>query len=96
MWPAVPAQTGDVNLDLLPDAGVIVIPFASPNSPSIELGQLVLAPALVGGFIVAIAENLAVLGRGGGASPAAAFAVLLVFLAVRPDGIFGTPEGRRV
>lgn len=86
------------------------VSFAFSNSLSIELGQLGLrglAPALVGGFdsvkgalaggfIVAIAENLAVLWLGGGASQAAAFAVLLVFLAVRPYGLFGTPEVRRV
>ncbi len=86
------------------------VTFAASNSLSIEiasLGLLGLAPALVGGmdsvkgalaggYIVAVVQNLAVVWLGGGVSQAAAFAVLLVVLAARPYGLFGTPEVRRV
>lgn len=86
------------------------IAFAASNSLSPEiagLGFLGLAPALVGGmdsvkgaiaggYIVAIVQSLAVVWFGGGVSEAAGFGVLLVFLAIRPYGLFGTPEVRRV
>jgi branched-chain amino acid transport system permease protein len=86
------------------------VAFAASNSLSIELaslGLLGLAPALVGGmdsvkgaiaggYVVAVVQNLAVVWLGGGVSEAAAFAVLLVVLAIRPYGLFGTPEVRRV
>ena len=66
-----------------------------------------LAPALIGGldsiegvifgaFIVALLENLGVTLFGGAARDATVFAVLLVMLAIRPYGFFGTPEVRRV
>jgi branched-chain amino acid transport system permease protein len=72
-----------------------------------ELGILGLAPALVGGFesvggtlagslIVAVAEVTAVKYLGGAADEAAVFAVLLLFLLLRPHGLFGTSSSRRV
>lgn len=75
--------------------------------PLLDLGLRGMAPALVGGLdsvrgvlpgavIVALAETLAVAFLGGDAQDAAAFTVLLVMLAMRPHGLFGTPEVRRV
>lgn len=66
-----------------------------------------LAPALIGGldsiegvvlgaFLVALLENFGVTLFGGAARDATVFAVLLVMLALRPYGFFGTPEVRRV
>jgi len=72
-----------------------------------QLGLRGLAPVLVGGldsvegviiagFFVALVENLAVLYLGAGVKDAAAFTVLLVFLVIKPYGLFGTPEIQRV
>ena len=72
-----------------------------------DIGLRGIAPALVGGldsvagvlpgaFIVASVENIAVLWLGEQARDAAAMMVLLVVLAIRPTGLFGTPEVRRV
>ncbi len=73
----------------------------------IALGLRGLAPALIGGMdsiggaligsvIVALIETLAVTQFGGAVKDMMAFLVLLVALAFRPHGLFGTPEIRRV
>jgi branched-chain amino acid transport system permease protein len=74
---------------------------------SVDIGLRGLAPALIGGLdsirgalvgalLVAVVESLAVLYLGGEAKSAAAYAVLLAFMAFRPYGLFGSPEIRRV
>lgn len=77
-------------------------------SPALAaLGLRGLAPALIGGFdsvggtivgaiIVAFIETIAVTAFGGGVRDAAVFVTLLLALAIRPYGIFGRPEIRRV
>ena len=66
-----------------------------------------IAPALVGGFdsvagtvpgavIVALVEVLGVRYLGGGSNDAVVFTVLLLFVMVRPRGLFGGVEARRV
>lgn len=84
--------------------------FAAANvlTPAIAgLGLRAIAPALIGGLdsiggalfgsvIVAIVESLAVTQFGGGVRNASVFLVLLLTLIVRPQGLFGTPEIRRV
>lgn len=72
-----------------------------------QLGLRGIAPALVGGFesvggtvagsvIVAVVEVLAVKYLGGAAGNGAVFAVLLLFVLLRPRGLFGTSSSRRV
>jgi branched-chain amino acid transport system permease protein len=72
-----------------------------------QLGLDGLAPALVGGFasvggtvpgavVVATVEILGVTYLGGASSDAVVFAVLLAFIMVRPRGLFGGSNGRRV
>jgi branched-chain amino acid transport system permease protein len=82
--------------------------YSNVLAPSIAaLGLRGLAPALVGGMdsiggaligsvVVAFIETAAVTQWGGDIKDMAAFLVLLVALAVRPHGLFGTPEIRRV
>ena len=86
------------------------ISFAASNvlTPAIAgLGLRAIAPALIGGLdsiggaligsiIVALVESMAVTQFGGGVRNASVFAVLLLTLAIRPHGLFGTPEIRRV
>lgn len=52
--------------------------------------------ALVGALIVAVAESLSILYLGGQYSNFAVFTILLIVLAVRPYGIFGSKEIERV
>jgi branched-chain amino acid transport system permease protein len=72
-----------------------------------QLGLRGLAPALVGGFesiggtiagslIVAVVEVTAVNYLGGAADDGAVFGILLVFVLIRPQGLFGTSSARRV
>ncbi|MPY91868.1 MAG: hypothetical protein GEV08_02050 [Acidimicrobiia bacterium] len=82
--------------------------FSNILAPSaVALGLRGLAPALIGGMdsiggaligsvVVAFIETAAVTQWGGDIKDMAAFLVLLVALAVRPYGLFGTPEIRRV
>lgn len=74
---------------------------------AVALGLRGLAPALIGGMdsiggaligsvIVAFIETAAVTQFGGDIKDMAAFLVLFVALAIRPHGLFGTPEIRRV
>lgn len=71
------------------------------------LGLRAVAPALIGGLdsvggvlfgavIAALVENLAVVYIGAEVQSVALFLVLLVVLLIRPYGLFGTPEVRRV
>lgn len=73
----------------------------------VALGLRGLAPALIGGMdsiggaligsvIVAFIETAAVTQFGGEVKDMMAFLVLLIALAFRPHGLFGTPEIRRV
>lgn len=52
--------------------------------------------ALVGGLVLGIAEQLSVNYIGGDTRELAAFGALLLVLIVRPYGLFGTPEIKRV
>jgi branched-chain amino acid transport system permease protein len=72
-----------------------------------DLGLRGIAPALLGGLdsipgaivgsiVVAFAQNLGVYWFGGSATDVAAYLVILAVLAVRPTGLFGTQEVRRV
>lgn len=47
--------------------------------------------AVVGGFIMGIAENLVVWGGLGGYKDAVAFVILIIILLLRPGGLFGSP-----
>jgi branched-chain amino acid transport system permease protein len=51
--------------------------------------------ALLGGMFIGLAENLGGWGISSGWKDAVAFAVLVVFLLFRPDGIFGRNTGSR-
>lgn len=51
--------------------------------------------AMLGGMFIGLAENLGVWGISSGWKDAIAFAVLVVFLLFRPDGIFGHDTGSR-
>lgn len=74
---------------------------------AIPLGLKGLVPAMLGGLdsiggvlagalIVAIAESLTVLYLGAKFSDLVVFSILLVVLAIRPFGLFGSPEIQRV
>lgn len=52
--------------------------------------------ALVGGLVLGVAEQLSVNYVGGDTRELAAFGALLLVLIVRPYGLFGTPEIKRV
>ncbi|AXV06714.1 High-affinity branched-chain amino acid transport system permease protein LivH [Euzebya pacifica] len=52
--------------------------------------------ALLGGLLLGVAEQLASFYVGGETRELAAFAALLLVLVVRPYGLFGTPEIKRV
>lgn len=69
--------------------------------PAAVLGGMTSVPgALVGGLIIGLVENLSgvYLDRylGGGLKEVLAFAVLLVVLLLRPTGLFGLPDRKRV
>jgi branched-chain amino acid transport system permease protein len=82
--------------------------FESSLTPDIEnVGLLTIAPVMVGGmdsikgvipgaFIVAIAQNLFVLQFGATARDAAVMFIILAVLAIRPNGLFGTGDVRRL
>jgi branched-chain amino acid transport system permease protein len=88
--------------------GGITYGYTNAISPQAsQLGLRGLAPALVGGFqsiggtiagsvIVALVEVIAVRYIGGAADDGAVFGVLLVFILIRPRGLFGTSASRRV
>lgn len=48
--------------------------------------------ALLGGFIVGIAANLALVILPSGFSPSVPFLIILAVLLVRPNGLFGDPR----
>jgi branched-chain amino acid transport system permease protein len=50
------------------------------------------AGALAGGLLLGLAEGLTIYWFGTSWQPAAAFVILIAFLMVRPQGIFGKPE----
>ena len=77
------------------------------SQSSSELGLRGIAPLVLGGLeridgvivgaiLIAVTENLAVLYLGGTARDAVAWFVILLALAVRPQGLFGQAEVRRV
>jgi branched-chain amino acid transport system permease protein len=92
---------------ILTTAG-IVYAYSTVLSQSIgDIGIRGLAPAFVGGMdsaagvfpgalIVAVVENLAVVYFGESVRDAAVMMVVLVVLAVRPAGLFGTPQVKRI
>jgi branched-chain amino acid transport system permease protein len=51
-----------------------------------------IAGALVGGLLLGVAEGLTILWFGSNWQPATAFVLLILFLLLRPHGIFGKPE----
>lgn len=51
--------------------------------------------AMLGGLLIGLAENLGVWGISTGWKDAVAFAVLVVFLLLRPNGLFGSNAGIR-
>lgn len=72
-----------------------------------NIGLLGIAPALLGGLesikgavlgaaIVAVAQNLGVLWFGGNASDVSVYVVILLVLLIRPTGLMGAREVRRV
>jgi branched-chain amino acid transport system permease protein len=65
--------------------------------PAAVLGGLTSIPgALVGGLIIGLVENLIGLSLGSGLKEVSAYVVLLVVLLLRPAGLFGTAETKRV
>ncbi len=82
--------------------------FGTILSPDLSnVGLRGLAPAIVGGMdsaagvlpgaiIVALVENMMVLIFGEGVRDAAVMVVVLVFLTVRPTGLFGSDDIRRI
>jgi branched-chain amino acid transport system permease protein len=77
------------------------------SSNTSQLGLQGIVPALVGGFgsiggtvagsfLVAIIENTGIQYFGGATDPALIFGFLAIFILIRPSGIFGKAEIRRV
>jgi branched-chain amino acid transport system permease protein len=65
--------------------------------PAAVLGGLTSIPgALVGGLIVGLVENLVGVSLGSGLKEVSAYVVLLAVLLLRPAGLFGTAENKRV
>jgi branched-chain amino acid transport system permease protein len=91
-------------------AALAGIAFAYTNEVSPQLSQIALyglTPALIGGFesipgtmlgalILAVVQTVGVWFLGGDAQDAVVFGVLLLFLVIRPTGLFGKAEIRRV
>jgi branched-chain amino acid transport system permease protein len=92
---------------ILASAG-IVYAYSTVLSQSIgDIGLRGFAPAFVGGMdsvagvfpgaiIVALIENLSVVYFGESVRDAAVMMVILVVLAIKPTGLFGTPRVRRI
>jgi branched-chain amino acid transport system permease protein len=87
--------------------GISVALTSALSTGMADLGLRALAPAIIGGldsvtgliigaFIVALVESIAVSYLGAEAQNAAVFTLLLVFLAIRPYGLFGRADVRRV
>jgi len=55
-----------------------------------------IAGALIGGLLLALAQTLAVLVLGGVWSDVTAYAILLLLLLIRPQGLFGSPRVLRI
>lgn len=82
--------------------------FSTVLTPDLaNIGLRGLAPVIVGGMdsvagvvpgaiIVALSENLLVLVFGEGVRDAAVMVVLLIFLSIRPTGLFGSADIRRL
>ncbi len=69
--------------------------------PAVVLGGLESIPgALLGGLIIGLVENLSGVYLdpylGGGTREIIAFAILLIVLMIRPTGLFGAPDRKRV
>jgi branched-chain amino acid transport system permease protein len=65
-------------------------------APALLGGLDSITGALVGAVIISLAENLGVLWLGASSEDVAAFVVILVILIIRPYGLFGSREIRRV
>lgn len=88
--------------------GGIGFAYLALVTPSIvDLGLRGIAPALIAGLddvrgavigalVIAVTENLAAYYFGGEVRNVVAFAAILVVLMIRPYGLFGSPEIRRV
>ena len=88
--------------------GGIGFAYLTIVTPSIvDLGLRGIAPALIAGlddvrgviigaFVIALVENLAAYYFGGDVRNVVPFIVILVVLMIRPYGLFGSPEIRRV
>lgn len=88
-------------------AGVAFAHLTLVSQSIVELGLRGIAPALVGGLdsvrgaivgalVIAAIENLAAVYFGGDVRNVVPFAVIMIVLLIRPYGLFGTPEVRRV
>lgn len=91
-------------------AGVAGILFASSsllNQEVIGIGLRGIAPAIVGGLdsvkgaiygalLVALVETVGVFYLGGQARDAIVYGIILVVLMIRPFGLFGTPDVKRI
>ncbi|MFX1266112.1 MAG: branched-chain amino acid ABC transporter permease [Promethearchaeota archaeon] len=65
--------------------------------PAAVLGGLTSIPGvLVGGLIIGLVESLIGVSLGGGLKEVSAYVVLLAVLLLRPSGLFGTAETKRV
>jgi branched-chain amino acid transport system permease protein len=91
----------------LATAGVAYASLTLVSSNVADLGLAGIAPALIGGLddvrgaiigclVLALVENFAATYLGGDVRAVAPYIVILVVLAVRPYGLFGVPEVRRV
>lgn len=88
-------------------AGIAFAQLTLVSQNIAELGLRGIAPALLGGlddvrgavigaFAIAVIENLAAVYLGGESRNVVPFAVILIVLLIRPYGLFGSPEVRRV
>jgi branched-chain amino acid transport system permease protein len=76
---------------------VTAIPLGLKGLVPAMLGGLdSVSGVLVGALIVAVAESLTVLYLGAKFSDLVVFSILLIVLAIRPFGLFGSPEIQRV
>lgn len=65
--------------------------------PAILLGGFdSVVGALVGGFLLSLAQNVVVTYAGGKWQDIASYGLLLIVLLIRPQGIFGSAEASRV
>lgn len=93
----IPAALGGVSVGLTTSVGPTLATLGLRAIAPVIIGGLESIPGvLVGSFIVALFESTAILWLGSDAQDAAVFTLLLIVLIIRPYGIFGRAEVRRV